>query len=51
MARRLRRHGVRLATRPASFFVTKQNRTIDGELARAERWGSELISTAARPVS
>ena len=35
-------HGGRLLRRPESFFVTKQNTLVDGEIDRARRWGTDL---------
>jgi Flavodoxin len=42
MARLLRRHGRRLVAAPASFLVGSQNTLLDGEAARARRWGMTL---------
>jgi hypothetical protein len=38
----LRSHGHRLIAAPESFFVTKDNTLLDGELERARQWGHEL---------
>jgi hypothetical protein len=46
IARRLRQRGFVLSTGPAGFFVTKQNRLVDGETARAEQWGRDLAAKA-----
>jgi flavodoxin-like protein len=42
IARELRRQGFTVATKPMSFFVTKDNRLHTGELDRATAWGREL---------
>jgi hypothetical protein len=39
IARRLRRHGYRLAVGPESFFVDKTNHLLGGESDRARAWG------------
>jgi len=46
IARRLERRGLRLATRPESFFVTTQNELVAGELERAAAWGGALAERA-----
>ena len=46
IARQLRRTGHRFLRPPVSFFVSKQTVLLDGELQRAEEWGSHLASTA-----
>jgi hypothetical protein len=38
----LKRHGCRLVAAPASFLVSQQNTLLDGEAARARRWGMTL---------
>jgi hypothetical protein len=46
--RRLRRLGMRAAVRPTSFYVAgMQGPLLDGELARARRWGAHLATKAA----
>lgn len=45
IARALRRHGADLITKPASFFVTKNNALRAGEEDRATAWGHELAET------
>jgi len=50
IGRLLERHGYRLVEAPESFLVSKQNTLLDGEAARARRWGAAL-GTAARSVS
>lgn len=40
----LRAANVELVAPPESFFVDKQNRLLNGELARAGAWGEELAS-------
>ena len=42
MARLLKRHGCRLVAAPESFLVGSQNTLLDGEAARARRWGMTL---------
>ena len=42
IARLLKRHGRRLVAAPASFLIGSQNRLLDGEAARARRWGMTL---------
>ena len=42
MARLLKRHGRRLVAAPQSFLVGSQNMLLDGEAARARRWGMTL---------
>ena len=42
ISRLLRRHGYRLITAPESFLVGSQNTLLDGEAARARRWGMTL---------
>jgi hypothetical protein len=52
MARLLKRHGRRLVAVPASFLVGSQNTLLDGEAARARRWGMTLgaVSKTYLPV-
>jgi hypothetical protein len=57
IAGRLRASRIRPAARPRGFYVSDKNRLLDGELARARRWGTELAESvmragppAARPV-
>jgi flavodoxin-like protein len=42
MARLLKRHGRRLVAAPESFVIGSQNTLLDGETARARRWGMML---------
>lgn len=45
----IQRRGYRLVIDPESFIVTKDNTLVDGELERAEAWGShiaEVLSVA-----
>lgn len=46
IAKRLRRHGYRLALKPECFLVSMQNRLIDGEAEHATRWAGELAGSA-----
>ena len=46
IGRRLKRRGFRLAGGPESFFVSTQNRLLDGEVARATDWGREVAERA-----
>jgi hypothetical protein len=42
IARLLKRHGRRLVAAPESFLIGSQNTLLDGEAARARRWGMML---------
>ena len=42
IAKLLKRHGRRLVAAPESFLVGSQNTLLDGEAARARRWGMLL---------
>jgi Flavodoxin domain len=42
IARLLKRHGYRFIAAPESFVVGSQNTLLDGEAARARRWGMRL---------
>jgi menaquinone-dependent protoporphyrinogen IX oxidase len=42
IAKLLKRHGYRLAAAPESFLVTSQSMLLDGEAARARRWGTTI---------
>jgi flavodoxin-like protein len=42
ISRLLKRHGYRLVAAPESFLVGSQNTLLDGETARARRWGMTL---------
>jgi hypothetical protein len=42
LAKLLKRHGYRLIAAPDSFLVGSQNTLLDGEAARARRWGMML---------
>jgi hypothetical protein len=44
IARQLRKHGFTLVAPPESFLVTTRNALVDGEEARAQRWGTQLTS-------
>ena len=46
IARQLRHHGYRMESGPESFYVSKENRLLAGEEARAEAWGRRLAATA-----
>ena len=46
IARALRRLGYELADGPHSFFVTRQNALLPGELERARAWGQVLAAHA-----
>jgi Flavodoxin len=43
----LKRHGYRLVAAPESFLVNKQNALLDGEAARARRWGMTVGAASA----
>lgn len=47
IVRRLRQQGLPLLSRPVSFFVTRDNKLLEGETDRARQWGSELGELAA----
>jgi menaquinone-dependent protoporphyrinogen IX oxidase len=47
IGRLLTRHGYRLIAPPESFLVTKVNTLVDGESARARRWGEALAAETA----
>jgi Flavodoxin domain len=53
IVRRLRRRGYRLVGRPARFFVeTTDGPLCQGELARAQKWAAQLVSSISMaPVS
>ena len=42
ISRLLKRHGYRLVAAPESFLVGSKNTLLDGEAARAHRWGMTL---------
>lgn len=44
IAKKLRAHGFEIAAKPEGFYVTKANRVVDGELARARTWGRSLAA-------
>jgi Flavodoxin domain len=46
IGRLLKRHGYRLVAAPESFLVSQQNTLLDGEAARARRWGTALGAAA-----
>ena len=46
MARLLKRHGYRLAAAPQSFLVSSQSTLLDGEAARARRWGMTIAAAS-----
>jgi Flavodoxin len=48
IARKVRRQGYRLTGSPIGFIVSRQNRLVDGELARAEAWGRALAAKVTR---
>lgn len=55
IARRLTRHGFGLVVEPESFFVSTDNRLLEGEIDHAKRWGYEVAgatqaATAHRPA-
>jgi hypothetical protein len=47
ISRGLKRHGYRMIVKSESFLISKQNRLMDGEAARARSWGAAL-GVAAR---
>ena len=46
IARLLKRHGYRLIAAPESFLVSWETTLLDGEAARAHRWGMTLGSAS-----
>ncbi|MFP5319969.1 MAG: flavodoxin family protein [Acidimicrobiia bacterium] len=40
------RHGATEVVPPESFFVTKDNRLVDGEIDRARQWGARVAASA-----
>ena len=48
--RALRGRQCHLLSRPESFFVTKQNELLDGEIDRARDWGASLAEELASRV-
>jgi hypothetical protein len=46
IAKRLRRHGYRLAARPECFLVSMDNRLVEGETDHAARWARTLVGPA-----
>jgi Flavodoxin len=46
IARLLKRHGRLLVAAPASFLIGSQNTLLDGEAARARRWGMTLAAVS-----
>jgi hypothetical protein len=51
LGRQLRRRGWQLIDPAESFLVTRDNRLIDGELARAQQWGRQLAEHAGRRLA
>lgn len=47
IGRRLKRRGFRLVSEPESFLVSTENRLLDGELAHAAAWATELAERAS----
>ncbi len=53
IGRRLKRHGYPVIAAPESFLVTSRSALLDGEAARARRWGAALgviASDVKRPA-
>lgn len=50
LRRKLRKHGATVIADPESFFVTKDNHLVAGELVRARRWGQQLAEQVATHV-
>jgi hypothetical protein len=48
ISRVLRRDGFESVAAPESFYVTKQNQLVEGELTRATAWGATLATTWSR---
>jgi len=51
IAKRLSRRSFHLVTAPESFFVSTQNRLLDGEIAHARRWANALLDHPSLPVN
>lgn len=51
LRRALRARGFAAAAEPMPFFVTKANRLVDGEEARARAWGQALATAESAPVT
>jgi hypothetical protein len=51
ISRGLRRHGYHMIAKSESFLITKQNTLVDGEAARARRWGAALGAAARDATS
>jgi hypothetical protein len=51
IARELRRHGAFAMCEPCSFFVTNDNRLVNGEEDRAHEWGARLCAALSAPQS
>ena len=47
VARLLRAHGFDVAMEPESFLVTRQNKLVANESARAREWGTKLAAGIA----
>jgi menaquinone-dependent protoporphyrinogen IX oxidase len=50
LRRQLRKHGATVIAEPESFFVTKDNHLVAGELVRARAWGQQLAEQVATHV-
>lgn len=50
IASRLRKIGYSEAGTPGSFLVDKENKLLDGEIARAQEWGRSLAEALAESV-
>jgi hypothetical protein len=46
IARKLRSSGYRMTAAPESFYVTRENALVDGELQRAKSWGARVNALA-----
>jgi len=51
IAKRLSRRTYHLVTAPESFFVSTENRLLDGEVAHAKRWASALLDHPSLDVN
>lgn len=46
ISKALRKHGAKEVLAPESFFVTKENQLMEGEVERARQWGAGIAALA-----
>lgn len=51
ISRRLEQHGYRLLAPAESFFVTTDNRLVEGQEVHAETWAVDLAKRASTPIA